>query len=99
MPTGARPSLIGDLTALSARLDRLCTDQNPEGLSDILRAAFKERELYNLYISFLEVDEKRAKALLEIFDKVCPGGERVLFHKVLLKILVQHRHLRLRNMT
>ena len=25
-----------------------------------------------MYISFLAVDEKRAKALLEVFDKVCP---------------------------
>jgi len=74
MTTGARPSLIGDLTALTARLDGLCADQNPEGLSSTLKIAFKERELYNLYISFLVADEKRAKALLEVFDKVCPGS-------------------------
>jgi len=71
MTTGARPSLIGDLTALTARLDGLCTSQNPEDLSSTLRTAFEERELYNLYISFPAADEKRAKALLEVFDKVC----------------------------
>lgn len=71
MSTG---SLIADLTALTARLDGLSTDQNPEDLSSALRAAFEERELYNLYISFLAADKKRAKALLEVFDKVCPGS-------------------------
>ena len=76
MTTGARPSLIGDLTALTARLDGLCSDQNPEDISSTLRTIFKERELYNLYISFLAADEKRVKALLEVFDKVCPGSVR-----------------------
>ena len=66
-----RPSLIHDLTALTARLDKLCIDQNPEELSNALRIAFEEREIYKLYISFLAADEKRAKALLEVFDKVC----------------------------
>ena len=66
-----RPSLIRDLTALATRLDGLCTDQNPEDLSNTLRIAFEEREIYKLYISFLAADEKRAKALLEVFDKVC----------------------------
>jgi len=72
MMTGARPSLIGDINALTARLDGLRTGQSPEDLSSTLRTAFKERELYNMYISFLAADEKRAKALLEVFDKVCP---------------------------
>ena len=71
MSTG---SLIADLTALRARLDGLCADQNPEGLSDTLKIAFKEHELYNLYVFFLAADKKRAKALLEVFDKVCPGS-------------------------
>jgi hypothetical protein len=97
MTTGTRPSLIGDLTALTTRLDGLCTDQDPEDLASTLRTALKERELYNLYISFLAADEKRAKALLEVFDKVCPGS--VSFRDVFLKVAVQHRLLRPRNMT
>lgn len=76
MATGERPSLIGNLTALTARLDGLCTDQSPQDLSSTLRSAFTERELYNLYISFLAPDEIRARALLEVFDKVCLGSVR-----------------------
>ena len=72
MTTGARPSLIGDLNALTARLDGLRTSQSPEDLSSTLRTALKEREPYNLCISFLVADEGRAEALLEVFDKVCP---------------------------
>lgn len=89
--------MIGDLNALTARLDGLRTGQNPEDLSNTLRTALEERELYNLYTSFLAADEKRAKALLEVFDKVCPRS--VLFRKVFLKITVRHRLLRPRNMT
>ena len=74
MPTGSRRSLIGDLTALKAQLDGLCADQSSEDLSRILRSAFTERGLYKLYITFLAADEKRAKALLEVFDKVCTGN-------------------------
>ena len=74
MTTRTRPSLVGKITALTARLDGLSTDQNPEDLSSTLRTAFKERELYNLYIYFLAVNERRTKALLEVFDKVCPGN-------------------------
>ena len=48
MATGARPSLIGDLTALKVRVDGLSADQSPEGLSNTLRATFEEHELYNL---------------------------------------------------
>ena len=75
MPTRVRPSLINNLTAFTARLDGLCPDQNPDDLSGTLRTAFMERELYNLYLSFLVADEKRARALLEVFDKVrsCTG--------------------------
>ena len=74
MPTGTSPSLIASITAFTAQLDGLCADQDPEDLSSTLKNAFKERELYNLYISFLETDEKRGQALLEVFDKVRPGN-------------------------
>ena len=73
MQTGAKPSLIGGLTTLIAKIDGLSPDQNPENLSNALSIAFAaDRELYDLYLSFLERDPKRAKALLEIFDKVRP---------------------------
>ena len=71
--------MISGLTTLTARLDGLCTDQNPEDLSKTLRIAFTKRELYRLYINFLAPDERRAKVLLEVFDKVCP---RNLCHSV-----------------
>ena len=74
MTTEAKTSLIGALIALTASLDGLCTDQDPEELSNTLRIAFKEPELYNMYISLLVVDEERAKALLGVFDKVCLGN-------------------------
>ena len=61
MIPGTRVSLIGSLTTLTIQLDGLCIDQNSEDLS-------------KLYLSFLVADEKRAKALLEVFDKVCPGN-------------------------
>ena len=70
METGPRPSLIAPLIALTAQLDGLCTDQNPEDLSTALRVALAKRDLYKMYVSFLVQDEKRAKALLEVFDKV-----------------------------
>ena len=63
--------LMSDASAaFAARLDALRTDQNPEDLSNALRAAFKERELYNLYVFSLVGDTGRAQALLEVFDKV-----------------------------
>ena len=63
--------LLSDASAtFAARLDALCTDQNPEDLSNALRAAFKERELYNLYVFSSVGDTGRAQALLEVFDKV-----------------------------
>ena len=61
---------IDDFTIFTARLDGLRTDQDPDDLSNALRAAFKEPELYDWYISSLEEDTERAKALLEVFDKV-----------------------------
>ena len=64
-------SLMSDASVtFAARLDALRTDQNPEDLSNALRAAFKERELYNLYVFSLVGDTGRAQALLEVFDKV-----------------------------
>jgi hypothetical protein len=49
-----------------------CTSRGskPNDLSNALWAAFKQRELYNLYISSLAGDTERAKGLLEVFDKV-----------------------------
>ena len=71
---GTCVSWMGTLTTLTAQLDGLCTDQNPEDLSKTLRIAFAERELYKLYLSFLVADERRAGAMLEVFDKVCTGN-------------------------
>ena len=70
METGPRPSLTAPLIALTAQLDGLCTDQSPEELSTALKTAFEKRDLYNLYVSSLAQDGKRARALLEVFDKV-----------------------------
>ena len=70
MPTKIQPSLSDDLTAFTARLDDLRADQNPDDLSNALRAAFKERELYHQYMSSVVGDTMRVKALLEVFDKV-----------------------------
>ena len=70
MSTGRQPSLIDDLTAFTTRLDGLHVDQNPDDLSDALRTAFKQRELYDSYVSSLVGDIGRAMALLEVFDKV-----------------------------
>ena len=72
MATGSESLLSGALAALSARLDALRTDQNPEDLSSALRDAFKQRELYNLYVFSSVGDRERAKALLEVFDRVWP---------------------------
>ena len=97
MTTEARLSLISDLTALTARLDELCADQSPEDLSSTLRTLFNERELYKLYISFLAADEKRAKVLLEVFDKVCQGSA---CHSIaFLKVAVRYRFSQPRNPT
>ena len=74
MPAGQQPLLTGDVAALTARLDGLSTDQNPEDLSGTLGIAFEGRELYKRYLSSLDGDVSRAKALLEIFDKVHPGN-------------------------
>ena len=71
MSTGVRPSSIDDLAAFTTRLDRLRVDQSPDDLSNVLRAAFKERKLYHRYISSLVGGTEREKAFLEVFDKVC----------------------------
>ena len=68
MSTGV-PS-IDDLIAFAARLDALRADQDPEDLSDALRTALKERQLYDVYFSFLLGGMERAKVLLDVFDKV-----------------------------
>ena len=70
MSTGAQPSSINDLDAFTAQLDELRVDQDPGDLSNALRAAFKEPELYDRYISSLVWDTERTKVLLEVFDKV-----------------------------
>lgn len=70
MSTEARTSLIDDLAAFTARLDGLRPDQHPDDLSSNLRVAFQQRELYDTHTSFLAKDVQRAKALLEVFDKV-----------------------------
>ena len=79
MPTGVKPSLIDGLTALTARLDGLRPDQSPYDLSNALRAAFEERELYDVYLSSLVGDQTRAEALLEVFDKVSPLAYVILW--------------------
>jgi len=88
-------SLLGEITTLAARLDGLCADQNPEDLSKILRIAFMERGLYNLYLTLLVGDAERTKALLEVFDKV--RRKNVPFREVILSITKRHRLLRLQN--
>ena len=67
------PLLSGALAAFTAHLDALRIDQSPEELSNVLRAAFKQRELYNFYAFSLVRDMERAKVLLEAFDKVRPA--------------------------
>ena len=66
----AKASLVGGLDTLAARLDGLSVDQDPEDLSRTFRSAFTEGALYKMYLSFLVADKTRAKALLEVFDKV-----------------------------
>jgi hypothetical protein len=70
MSMEAEGSMAGVPTTLTARLDGLRVDQSPDDLSNALRSAFTEPELYKIYISSLAVDQARAKLLLEVFDKV-----------------------------
>ena len=69
MSTGV-PSPVDDLSAFTARLDGLHADQTPDDLSHALRNALDRHALYSRYIFSLVGDVERAKALLEIFDKV-----------------------------
>ena len=62
-------SSIKDLLAFIAQLDALRADQHPDDLSNALRTAFKERELYDTYFSLLVEAAGRVKVLLEVFDK------------------------------
>lgn len=70
MSMEVRPSLIDDLTTFTAQLHGLRADQNPDDLSDALRAAFKQRKLYDLYVLSSVGNTERVMALLEVFDKV-----------------------------
>lgn len=67
MSAGVQPLSIGELTT---RLDGLSPDQDPEYLATVLRIALADRKLYNQHLSSLIKDEERAKAMLEVFDKV-----------------------------
>jgi len=77
MPTKIQTSLSDDLAAFTARLDDLRADQNPDDLSKALRAAFKECELYDAYVTSLVGDTKRVKAILEVFDKVRSAADTI----------------------
>jgi len=70
MPMGSQPLLAGDIAALTAQLYGLSADQNPEDLSRTLGIASERHKLYKRYLSSLGGDVNRAKALLEVFDKV-----------------------------
>jgi len=65
-------SSVGNVATLARRLDRLSTDKSksPEDLSKTLEIVLEEHELYKSYLPSLAEDAKRAKALLEVFDKV-----------------------------
>lgn len=63
--------MIDDLAALAARIDALHAEQNPDDLSHVLRDAFTQDMIFKLHVLPLVGDIERAKALLEIFDKVC----------------------------
>ena len=70
MSTEVQHSPIDDLTAFATQLGELRADQNPDDLSNALRAAFEQRGLYDAYISSLIRDSERVRVLLEVFDKV-----------------------------
>ena len=70
MPTETSDSSINGLAILTAKLDSLSVDQDPDDLSNILRSAFTDCELYNTYLSSVVEDEARVKVLVEVFDKV-----------------------------
>ena len=70
MSTERRSSSSDNFAAFAARLCGLSADRNPDDLSNALRAAIKERELYDAYVSSLVGDKEMTMALLEVFDKV-----------------------------
>ena len=72
MPMEVKASMISDLATLTARLDGLSPDQNPHDLLKTLKSALTDRALYRIFLSSLAADEARAKAFLEVFDKVGP---------------------------
>lgn len=71
MPMETGPFLSDAPAAFTARLDALHPDQNAEDLSSALRAAFQRRDLFDSYVFSSVGGTERAKALLEVFDKVC----------------------------
>ena len=93
MSIGARSLSMDDLTTFTARLDGLHADQNPDDLSNTLRAAIEKHELYGAYISSLEGDTRRAEALLEVFDRVCSAADSS--HGLSLNTDLLHRPFRL----
>ena len=70
MLMAANVSLVDSLATLTAKLDSLSADQAPGDLSNALRSAFTQRELYDTYLSSVVEDKARVKVLLEVFDKV-----------------------------
>lgn len=94
MPTEGQHSLTDSMITFATRLRGLRADQNPDDLSNVLRAAIKERELYNMYVSSLIEDTERTEALLEVFDKVCSVICAILWEFV-LSVAVGNRLLRL----
>lgn len=94
MPTEGQHSLTDSMITFATRLRELRADQNPDDLSNVLRAAIKERELYNMYVSSLIEDTERTEALLEVFDKVCSVICAILWEFV-LSVAVGNRLLRL----
>jgi hypothetical protein len=79
MPTVVQPSLADALSIYTAQLDGLHENQSPDDLSNALRAAFRQREQYHLYLFTLAENTGRVKALLEVFDKVCSARNAILW--------------------
>ena len=94
MPTEGQHSLTDSMITFATRLRGLRADQNPDDLSNVLRAAIKERELYNMYVSSLIEDTERTEALLEVFDKVRSVICAILW-EFALSVAVGNRLLRL----
>jgi hypothetical protein len=97
VPPETKHSLIGVLVALTTLLDGLRAEQDPGDLSIALRSALADRDLYNLYLASLVEDQERAKALLEVFDKV--RLKYVPLCEGILNIPLRNRLLQPRNTT